>query len=199
MFFKHFASKNQLPGLFVNGTLVGNGLIYKIYLFCVLHILEKWGSNLGITLTTLWALAATELRFFNIFLHWNTPNQDPNKSVPTFFLLFKYLFNICFRLFSFKMHFQNSKLPNFQSIAIKRITCFYKNIGHSFVQQSVRNECKEFEVDRFSSFRTGVRHAHTKCSSGNYCNHENCKTLKHIFWSICHLSNFFWNLYFFSQ
>ena len=26
MFFKHFASKNQLPGLSVNGTLVENGL-----------------------------------------------------------------------------------------------------------------------------------------------------------------------------
>ena len=27
MFFKHFASKNQLPGLSVSGTLVENGLI----------------------------------------------------------------------------------------------------------------------------------------------------------------------------
>ena len=27
MFFKHFASKNQLPGLPVSGTLVKNGLI----------------------------------------------------------------------------------------------------------------------------------------------------------------------------
>ena len=27
MFFKHFASKNQLPGLSVNGTLVENGLM----------------------------------------------------------------------------------------------------------------------------------------------------------------------------
>ena len=26
VFFKHFASKNQLPGLFVRGTLVKNGL-----------------------------------------------------------------------------------------------------------------------------------------------------------------------------
>ena len=29
VFFKHFASKNQLPGLSVNGTLVENGLINK--------------------------------------------------------------------------------------------------------------------------------------------------------------------------
>ena len=27
VFFKHFASKNQLPGLSINGTLVENGLI----------------------------------------------------------------------------------------------------------------------------------------------------------------------------
>ena len=30
MFFKHFASKNQLPGLFVSGTLVENELIRYI-------------------------------------------------------------------------------------------------------------------------------------------------------------------------
>ena len=29
VFFKHFASKNQLPGLSVNGTLVENGLLEK--------------------------------------------------------------------------------------------------------------------------------------------------------------------------
>ena len=29
MFFKHFACKNQLPGLFVSGTLVENGLMKK--------------------------------------------------------------------------------------------------------------------------------------------------------------------------
>ena len=28
MFFKHFASKNQLPGLSINGTLVENELIH---------------------------------------------------------------------------------------------------------------------------------------------------------------------------
>ena len=27
MFFKHFASENQLPGLSINGTLVENGLV----------------------------------------------------------------------------------------------------------------------------------------------------------------------------
>ena len=26
VFFKHFASKNQLPGFYINGTLVENGL-----------------------------------------------------------------------------------------------------------------------------------------------------------------------------
>ena len=30
VFFKHFASKNQLPGLFVNGTLIENGLMGMI-------------------------------------------------------------------------------------------------------------------------------------------------------------------------
>ena len=30
MFFKHFASKNQLPGLSIVGTLVENGLIAKV-------------------------------------------------------------------------------------------------------------------------------------------------------------------------
>ena len=29
MFFKHFASKNQLPGFYISGTLVENGLIFK--------------------------------------------------------------------------------------------------------------------------------------------------------------------------
>ena len=28
VFFKHFASKNQLPGFYISGTLVKNGLIY---------------------------------------------------------------------------------------------------------------------------------------------------------------------------
>ena len=31
VFFKHFASKNQLPGLPINGTLVANGLIKPSY------------------------------------------------------------------------------------------------------------------------------------------------------------------------
>ena len=30
MFFKHFASKNQLPGLSVSETLVENGLILEV-------------------------------------------------------------------------------------------------------------------------------------------------------------------------
>ena len=30
VFFEHFASKNQLPGFYVSGTLVENGLIFKI-------------------------------------------------------------------------------------------------------------------------------------------------------------------------
>ena len=30
MFFKHFASKNQLPGFYISETLVENGLILKI-------------------------------------------------------------------------------------------------------------------------------------------------------------------------
>ena len=32
---------------------------------------------------------------------------------------------------------------------------------HSFVQQSVRNVCAKFKVDRLSRFRTGVRHVLT--------------------------------------
>ena len=31
VFFKHFASKNQLPGFYVSGTLVENGLKVKPY------------------------------------------------------------------------------------------------------------------------------------------------------------------------
>ena len=155
--FKHFASKNQLPGLSVHETLVETGLIYKIYLFCGLHILEKWGSNFGKTLTTLWALAPTDI--FNIFLHWNTPNQDPNKSLPTFFC-----FSNIYLIFALDCFHSKRTSKIHQSIAIKRITYYC----HPFVQQSVRNECKELEVNRFSSFRTGVRQAHKKFSSGKF-------------------------------
>ena len=31
MFFKHFASKNQLPGFYVSGILVENGLMNTFY------------------------------------------------------------------------------------------------------------------------------------------------------------------------
>ena len=31
MFFKHFAGKNQLPGLYISGTLVENGLNITLY------------------------------------------------------------------------------------------------------------------------------------------------------------------------
>ena len=31
MFFKHFASKNQLPGFYISGTLVENGLTEPFY------------------------------------------------------------------------------------------------------------------------------------------------------------------------
>ena len=35
VFFKHFASKNQLPGFYVSGTLVGNGLILFLIAFFI--------------------------------------------------------------------------------------------------------------------------------------------------------------------
>ena len=50
MFFKHFASKNQLPGLSVSGTLVENGLIvlFKELALCIPRIYtggESKGEN----------------------------------------------------------------------------------------------------------------------------------------------------------
>ena len=30
MSFKHFASKNQLPGFYISGTLAENGLMYRM-------------------------------------------------------------------------------------------------------------------------------------------------------------------------
>ena len=53
MFLKHFASKNQLPGFFIGGTLVENGLILSaisiqypnffsfIFNMASFHIVEK--------------------------------------------------------------------------------------------------------------------------------------------------------------
>ena len=44
----------------------------------------------------------------------------------------------------------------------------YKKRGHGFVQQSVRNVCEKFKIDRLSRFRTGARHVLTtqKCFPG---------------------------------
>ena len=55
MFFKYFASKNQLPGLSINGALVENGLIkfcVKFTEFCVKLIdqsenLSLWYNDLN--------------------------------------------------------------------------------------------------------------------------------------------------------
>ena len=38
---------------------------------------------------------------------------------------------------------------------------YYKKRGYRFVQQSVRNVCAKFKVDRLSRFRTGARHVLT--------------------------------------
>ena len=37
------------------------------------------------------------------------------------------------------------------------MTHYQKKHGHGFVQQSVRNVCAKFKVDRLSRFRTGAR------------------------------------------
>ena len=42
VFFKHFASKNQLPGLSVTGTLVENGLIEKLMHNIFFYGLRRW-------------------------------------------------------------------------------------------------------------------------------------------------------------
>ena len=41
-FFKHFASKNQLPGFYISGTLVENDLIK---LNCIIHEIITWDVN----------------------------------------------------------------------------------------------------------------------------------------------------------
>ena len=38
------------------------------------------------------------------------------------------------------------------------MTHYQKKRGHGFVQESVRNACTKFKVDRLSCFRTGARH-----------------------------------------
>ena len=38
------------------------------------------------------------------------------------------------------------------------MTHYQKKRGHGFVQQSVRNVCAKFKVDRLSRFCTGARH-----------------------------------------
>ena len=43
VFFKYFASKNQLPGFYIGGTLVENGLIREFGI--VLPILNMSGSS----------------------------------------------------------------------------------------------------------------------------------------------------------
>ena len=41
------------------------------------------------------------------------------------------------------------------------MTHYWKKRGHGFVQQSFKNVCAKFKVDRFSHFRTGARQAFT--------------------------------------
>ena len=41
------------------------------------------------------------------------------------------------------------------------MTHYQKKHGHGFVQQSVRNVCAKFKVDRLSRFRTGARQVFT--------------------------------------
>ena len=41
------------------------------------------------------------------------------------------------------------------------MTHYQKKRGHDFVQQSVRNVCAKFKVDRLSCFRTGARQVFT--------------------------------------
>ena len=38
VFFKHFASKNQLPGFSVSGTLVENGLKYLVFMYTIVRV-----------------------------------------------------------------------------------------------------------------------------------------------------------------
>ena len=41
MFFKHFASKNQLPGFYISGTFVENGLINLLIAHQIYHSLDN--------------------------------------------------------------------------------------------------------------------------------------------------------------
>ena len=41
------------------------------------------------------------------------------------------------------------------------MTHYQKKLGDGFVQQSVRNVCAKFKIDRLSRFRTGARHVLT--------------------------------------
>ena len=51
VFFKHFASENQLPGFYISGTMVENGLmiIANQILWSILATSKKWYKNVVIT------------------------------------------------------------------------------------------------------------------------------------------------------
>ena len=77
------------------------------------------------------------------------------------------------------------------------MTHYKKKRGYGFVQQSVKNVCAKFKVDRLSRFRTGVCHVlttqeffSTKIPLTRKLQHQ--IPSKHIFWSNYHLSSFFW-------
>ena len=105
-------------------------------------------------------------------MHWYVANRETNETVPAIFFFSNIFWIIYFQLFSCKMRFQNSS--NYCNK--KWMTHYQKKRGHDFVQQSVRNVCAKFEVDRWSRFRTRARHAYhpETFPSRNFSNHENC-------------------------
>ena len=79
VFFKHFASKNQRPGFYISGTLVGNGLIlqsWETYGFLVMSRRTKVNelilNSLDISSET-WRRSLTDVELLLLFS--NTSNK----------------------------------------------------------------------------------------------------------------------------
>ena len=77
MFLKHFASKNQLPGLFVNGTLVENGLIVNVNYLLVTILCFFVVNDIN---TSVSDLSENLEKIGNWAFKWKISfNTDPNK------------------------------------------------------------------------------------------------------------------------
>ena len=78
--FKHFASKNQLPGLSIYGTLVENKLIYRQPIY--FRQLSLWTSNIWHNIES-WYILLETFNFSFFYSNWSKPQvlHDQYKTV----------------------------------------------------------------------------------------------------------------------